>query len=207
MRKPLAVIVSVAAALIAACTESTGPPRARSPDLAFAVSSQSIGDHILRHRTTAPALETYQVRFWVVRGQKTTVNVGYVGGGQFLRLEFAAGTLFRRPDGTLFGDGEGVEITLTLDPTRLLFNLEPSGLQFSDESPVRLNLWYQNADPDLNADGQVDGTDDTIRQEYLGVWYQAALGAPWEAQLTDKIPSEKRFRSDLFHFSGYAISW
>ncbi|MDP3772910.1 MAG: hypothetical protein Q8Q85_01430 [Gemmatimonadales bacterium] len=205
MRKRLAVTIA-AVALIAGCTESTGPPRAAPPNWAVAASS-GVERHILRQAATAPPLETYETRVWVVQGRRTRVQVDYVGGRNFLRLEFPADALFQRPDGTRFKEGEGIEITLTIDPTRLLLYLEPSGLVFSDESPARLNIWYGNADADLNRDGLVDGTDSTIEQSYLGMWYQASPGEPWETWPEDHIKYQKRFRTDLYHFSGYAVSW
>lgn len=215
MGKHLAAILVAMAWLTGACADTTGPPGPARPtwELSSPSRDSDVERHMLRQSAAAPALETYEVWFQAARGRRTSVQIDYqtIGGSRnaerFLQLDFPADALLRRPDGTPFQDGDGVTITVSVDPTRFLVNLEPSGLVFDPDAPVRLQIWYNRADGDLNRDGRVDAADAATQRDRLGIWYRDSPGTPWSRWAAAHFSSEKRFRTDLVHFSGYAVSW
>ncbi len=98
-------------------------------------------------------------------------------------------------------------ITLTIDPVLFHVEFQPSGLQFSQQHPAELKLWYKNADPDLNGDGQVDHVDEAIRQNLLGVWLGSDGGSTWVEIASEHDLWIRRFETHLFHFSGVVTSY
>lgn len=213
------IAVLAAALFCGACTDATGPPQGTPALASLAVAGRAAGveEHILWQSVTAPPLEAYELSFWAVRGRKASIRIDYAEAqspdqdhtknGKFLRLDIPADALLSYPDGTPFEDGDAVLVSISVDPSRFLVQLEPSGLVFDPASPARLQIWYGNADADLNRDGEVDETDEAIGRDWLRMWYQAGPGAPWSAWDAVHTKAEKRFMADLIHFSGYAVSW
>ena len=69
-----------------------------------------------------------------------------------------AGSLLALPDGTPILPGDSVLIQVSVvDPTEMLFDLEPTGLKFNPAAPARLKIHYDHAGGDLNDDGVADG--------------------------------------------------
>ena len=99
-----------------------------------------------------------------------------------------------------------MQITLTLDPVTLKVEFQPAGLQFSTRAPASLKFWYLAADPDLNGDGVVDATDDGLYPQ-LCIWYTPDPTSPWTRLSSHVDPRQKWVATDLYHFSGYAVSW
>lgn len=223
MGKRAKLCLVATAVLCGACADTTGPPRPASlASYRQDGRAPSVERHILRQGAAGRALETYRVELWVVRGRSATVQVDYQARGgrgddgdddgkarrdKFLIIDFPANTLLRYPDDTAFRWGDSVRVTVSIDATLLLVHLEPSGLVFNPLAPVRLTIWYGNAAQDFDDDGRVDENDLAIEQDWLGLWYQERPGMPWSPWTAEHFKAEKRFRTWLYHFSGYAVSW
>ncbi len=76
---------------------------------------------------------------------------------------------------------------------------------FSSSSPAQLAFWYQDANPDMNGDGVVDGADQLIKQN-LAV-YSKSGGSSWGKLLSRNDPTQQVVGAEVLHFSQYAVSW
>ena len=195
-----------------ACEDTTGPVNDRAvpgPQLSWSAAAQT---RILQQSASAPPLEAYSVSFWAFVGKTSTVRVRYQPaapesqGDPFLRFEIPKQGLATSADGTRLRRGDSVYITLTIDAVSLDVHFEPSGVSFSKIWPAALTIWYGNANPDLNGDGLVDGTDQTLA-ERLAVWSQTRKTQRWH-KLASKNNTRRKFVSArLYHFSEYAVCW
>ncbi len=152
--------------------------------------------------------DLFSVSFYAIRGEEREINVELnteTGTIKFLELEITEPTY--RPDGSQIAWGDSVLITVTIDPTNLAIDLQPSGIQFGNNYPTELELSYKAAGLDLNADGAVNYTDKYIENNLLGIWMQEQVGDPWEFIPGDHNADAKEFEVFLDHFSGYAVSW
>lgn len=220
----------IAAAVTAACVEGTGPPvKEPLPEQAlhFAQWSPTVvrdgfrsrvepagargNGRALRTPAAGPAVATTYVSFWATPAETRSVRIDYTGAdgstGPFLELTIPAGALAKDPKGRKFGPRDSVLIEVFVDTVTLVVRLEPTGLVFSKSTPAQLQMWYQGANADLDADGDVDSQDGYIEQVLLGVWYQEETADPWSALTADHNLAEKWYRLALLHFSGYAVSW
>ena len=167
--------------------------------------------HILRQSPTAPPLETYQVSFWAYKGKASTVTVNYQpaagqwGGQPFLRFDIPKHGLAAGTDGARLGRGDSVWVTLTIDSVNFSVHFRPSGVLFSNNSPANLTIWYENADPDLNGDGVVNGQDKQVERQ-LAFWYHAAQ-TRWSELSSHNDTTQLFVSTALYHFSEYAVSW
>src|SRR5437762_2210685 len=84
--------------------------------------------------------------------------------------------------------------------------LEAYRVSFSKIWPAALTLWYGNADPDLDGDGEVDATDQTLAQ-HLAVWSQTRKTQPWLKLASNNNANRKFVAARLYHFSEYAVCW
>jgi hypothetical protein len=202
-----------ALALFAAgCSDGVGPhPAAVRPPL-YDMTVSSPGTHILRQSPTAPRLQTYQVSFWAKRGTQTTIFVNYRRApGQwlpdpFLRFKIPINGLVAGAGGVPLDRGDSVRITLTIDTVSFNVVFQPSGVLFSKSSPARLAIWYQNADPDLDGDGDVDADDQTL-EEQLAIWHRGTKAEAWKQVRSKNDTTEKLVTAALYHFSQYAVAW
>lgn len=168
--------------------------------------------NILRLDGTAPPLVSSEATFWARTDEDREVRLFFqdeVGGEgeEYLRLKIPAGALLRRPDGTGFAAVDSVEVTVrVVDPARILFELEPAGLQFDPDRPAELRLDYAEADDDLNDDGVVDVEDEELELE-LAIWRQASPGAPFVRLFTLQAEELDELEADLPGFSRFAIAY
>jgi hypothetical protein len=209
-------LISLGLVLLAAtaCREAAAPaswqgaPALQADVLGAEISAPTAGSqlHILKQGTTAPQLETYQVSFWAVKGRASGVKVKYQDGHQFLQFDIPKAGLASGAGGARLRTGDSVLITLSIDAATFDLDFQPAGVQFSSRSPATLQLWFANANPDLNGDGVVDATDDLLSQQ-LDFWYQATTSDPWVRLSSQRDLAQKWVLTDLYHFSGYAVSW
>lgn len=178
---------------------------------------------MLRQAAGAPALETYQLSFWVRRDKGTKIRVNYLpaagerdrdedgdrDGDRFLKFEVPEGSLVSWPgSGNQLKKRDSVLITLTIDTVLLSVHFEPSGLKFKQSRPAKLTIWYGNADPDLNADGAVNNADRVLANQ-ISIWNEDDHG---KHRKVKRIKSQndwarREVTGPLHHFSGYGISW
>ena len=76
-----------------------------------------------------------------------------------------------------------------------------------DDDPAVLTVWYTGANGDYDGDGDVDKYDYYIESDLMGMWWQRGPGYPWYRLSAEQSLSERWFRSELEHFSGYAVAW
>jgi len=197
------LLLAALAGATGSCSDSSGPDDGpRPPDQI----------HIVQLAEGSAPLYNAADSFYAVRGEDREVRVFFqdeVGGPgeEYLRLRIDAPTLLARPDGTPVAAGDSVLIHVrVLDPAQMLFELEPSGLEFNPLVPARLVIHYEHADDDLNEDGAVDEEDGTI-EETLAIWRQETPGDPFvrlgsvlSADLDEAV-------AGLTGFSRYALAY
>lgn len=200
-------IVSIALALALGCSSDDSP----APD---APGSERPPDEltVARLATTAPPLEESTVSFWAIKGESAEQKLYFLDAGgergeEYLSLKLDKETLQLRPDGSAIAEGDSVLITISVeDPALLVFDLQPTGLQFSAEKPAELRIRYAHADDDLNDDGDVDEEDNHL-ETILGIWRQEHPGDPFVRLGSVKVANEKQLRAELQGFSRYAIAY
>jgi len=102
--------------------------------------------------------------------------------------------------------GDSVRITLTIDTVLFNVDFQPSGVVFSKSSPAQLAIWYENANPDLNGDGDVDAVDEALKQQ-LAIWYKGSKADPWRQLWSKNDATQELVTAALYHFSQYAVAW
>ena len=199
--------VAIAMALAIGCSSDptsspNDPGSERPPD----------GLTVARLATTAPPLEESTVSFWAVKGRSVEQKLYFLDsedqrGEEYLALKLEDESLSQRPDGSAIAEGDSVLITITVeDPALLLFSLQPTGLKFSASKPAELRIRYDQADDDLNEDGDVDGEDDSL-ESILGIWRQELPGDPFVRLGSVKVEGQEELEADLQGFSRYAIAY
>ena len=199
------LLVTAFTALTLACSDSGGPddnePSRPPSEL-----------NILRLSDTSPPLLNPVVSFYAVRGENIEARIffddGQGGQGEeYLRLKLDDASLLTYPDGTEFVEGDSVLITIrVVDPAQTLFELEPSGLKFSPDDPAELKIRYQEADDDLNGDGEVD-VDDIELELTLAIWRQESPGDPFVRLGTVLLDDIDEVKTTLEGFSRYALAY
>jgi hypothetical protein len=155
--------------------------------------------------TSANAVPVKQASFWAVRGQNRKVEMDYADGEEFLEFEVRNRSLLRRPDGTLFQEGDSVLVTVSLDPTnRIVVFFEPSGLVFNPIDPARLKINYKEADQDIDGDGDEDAADQQL-EAALRIWQQEQPGSLWMPTLTFRIDDDD-MEARVLSFTGFAMA-
>lgn len=183
------------------CSDSTGPEPGKVDDeLEF-----------VRFPATPP-VETLQASFWAVKGENRELEIDYlpdeVGqeAEEFLEFEVPGNGLLRRPDGSLFAEGDSILITVTLSSDgRFLFDMQPSGLEFDPDHPARLEITYRGLDDDLDGDGDVDSDDDDLESR-LRVWKQERSGEPWFPVGTLHVEDFDEIEGEITGFTGFCIA-
>ena len=199
--------VAIAMALAIGCSSDptsspNDPGSERPPD----------GLTVARLATTAPPLEESTVSFWAVKGRSVEQKLYFLDsqgqrGEEYLALKLEDESLSQRPDGSAIAEGDSVLITITVeDPALLLFSLQPTGLKFSASKPAELKIRYDQADDDLNEDGDVDGEDDSL-ESILGIWRQELPGDPFVRLGSVKVEGQEELEAELQGFSRYAIAY
>jgi hypothetical protein len=197
------VLLALLLAGLGGCSDSTSPGDANRPS----------GDlNIVQLDASAPALLNPDTSFYAVQGQDREVRISFqaAGGGEgeeFFRLRVRPGSLQNRPDGTPIAAGDSVLITVhVVDPARILFDLEPSGLTFSSAEPAELKIHYNHADHDFNDDGSVNVFDDQIKSQ-LAIWRQETLSDPFIKVGSVNVEESEEINADILGFTRYAIAY
>ena len=199
------LIVAALAVSVLSCSDSGAPNGDETSKPASELT-------VVRLRGDSPPLFNPEVSFYAVRGQNREARLFFDdgqgrAGDEYLSLLVDAASLLAYPDGTKFADGDSVLITIrVVDPARSLFELEPSGLQFSPQDPARLRIRYQRVDTDLNADGKVDVADVQL-ESTLAIWRQETLGDPFVRLGTVLLKDLDEAEATLEGFSRYALAY
>jgi len=203
-RSGLAVAIAIG---IWACSDSAGPVDPSSPGDSRPPTSLNI----VHHSGIAPEVDT-AVSFYAVRGSGREAALFYrtatgERGEEFVRLKLDQASLLARPDGSPVAEGDSVLITMrVVDPTLLLVEFAPAGLQFSPAHPAELEMRYLEADNDFNEDGLHDSTDNAIERA-LGIWRQETPGQPFVRLSSALTTADRSVRSSITGFTRYALAY
>ncbi len=198
----LAIVALVASTL--SCSDTSGPGGGETKNPTELT--------IVRLAAASPPLFNPVDSFYAKRGENREVRIFFAdvqgqAGEEYLRLRVDAPSLLARPDGTLFQDGDSILIhVVVVDPTQLLFEMQPSGLTFSSSAPARLTIHYDHANDDFNEDGKVDQEDNSI-ETTLGIWRQETLADPFVRLGSAVFKDLKEIDADLNGFSRYALAY
>lgn len=170
---------------------------------------------ILELDATAPPLAATATTFWAKKGQDTEARlyyrprVGSLDSTEFLRFKVASQSLLAYPDGSPIAQGDSVLITITVPNPRAFFaNFQPAGLRFSSTVPARLEWEIEEADDDLDDDGDVDAVDTQLIQS-LRIWRQPTPGSSFTALLTELEIEDDEIEVDanITSFSNYVVAY
>jgi hypothetical protein len=201
------LVAALLAAGVVACSSDNFTP---SADDGPAEKSESLLSVIAVAPTALP--EATVVSFYAVKGQSReqrlyTVKPDGSRGDEYLRFTVGGSTLLTRPDGSPFANRDSVLISITvLDQTRMMFQFEPSGLQFNPGSPAQRRSSYAGAEGDLDHDGDHDGADDSLETR-LAIWRQETPGTPFQRLSSLVSTSDHDVRASITGFSRYAVSY
>jgi hypothetical protein len=189
--------------MVGSCSDESGPNDDTKPPSEL---------NVIHVAPTSTPLFNPSATFYAKRGEDREVRIFFQdeAGGQgeeYLRLRVDAQSLLALPDGTPVLEGDSVQIGVrVVDPTQMLFELTPSGLQFNPLEPALLKIHYDHANGDLNDDGSVDGEDDSL-ESTLSIWRQEQLGDPF-VRLTSVLSVEiDEAEAELTGFSRYALAY
>lgn len=203
IRLPLVMVAAAAVAL--ACSDGatpTAPPVVKPPGQ-LTILPLAAG-HL--------PLYADSVRFWAVKGQNREGSIYFQDGSggrgeRYAQLQVEAEALLQRPDGTLFGPGDSVLITLkAVDPDSIYFEFRPAGLKFDPAHPAQLSIEYGEAGNDLNEDGIVN-QQDTVIQKSLAIWRQPNPGDDFVQLQSVNFEDAREIEADVTGFSRYAIAY
>ena len=150
--------------------------------------------------------------FYAVKGDDRELVLRYQPeepgeeGEEFLEFRVPGDGLLRRPDGTLFAEGDSVLIRVEVaEDGRFLFDFQPSGLVFDPDHAPRLRVTYEAVGGDLDGDGDDDLEDDEFEED-LGLWKQEAPGGLWYPVGVIKLEDFDEIDGEIFGFTGFAIA-
>ena len=186
-----------------ACSDSTAPPD----------TTRNPGElNVVRLDALTPPLFNPVDSFYAKKGEDRELRIYFqdeVGqsGEEFLRLSVPAPSLLARPDGTPFQAGDSVLIKVSVvDPTEILFDMEPAGLTFDPAEPARLKIEYVHANHDFNEDGVMTVQDTQIKHS-LALWRQETPSDPFVRLGSVNEESLEEISADILGFTRYAIAY
>lgn len=194
------------AAALAACTDSGAPGDG---------GVKPPGDlTIIRLPASSPPIYNPVDSFYALKGEDRELRIYFMEavddtsqGEEYLRFRVDAGSLLRRPDGTLIQVGDSVLITVrVIDPAQIYFEFEPSGLTFNPALPAQLKIEYAETGGDLDDDGDVDTDDDDIEQ-VIDLWKQEQAGQDFLKLGAVTIEELDEIEADILGFTRYAIAY
>lgn len=197
------LLVAALAGVVASCSDSSGPTDGTRPPAAL---------NVVHVAATSTPLFNPVDSFYAVRGVDREASIYFQdadgqAGEEYLRLRIDAPTLQALPDGTPIAVGDSVLIHIrVVDPSQMLFELQPSGLKFNPAVPARLKIHYDHADGDLNDDGVVTSADSLI-EGTLAIWRQEQPGDPFVRLGSALSVDLDEADADLLGFSRYALAY
>jgi hypothetical protein len=187
--------------LLAVACDSTGPDEVPADELTF-----------LSLAANAPPLESSVLQFYAVRGEAREGALFFQDeqgqrGDEFLRIKFEDDAILTDANGLPVAPGDSVLITITaVDPSRILFDFQPSGIVFNPTEMPLLEISYEEAEDDLDDDGDVDEDDLEIERE-LSIWRQETLTSPFVRLFSVTLEDLDEIRAEIPGFTRYAIAY
>lgn len=169
--------------------------------------------HFVVQGSTAPPLYAESTSFWATYDGDREARLYYQGaspgdsGEELLRFTVPAGALARRPNGTVFGPGDSILITIKADTSQFIFTFEPTGLQFDPLNAARLRVQFVEANQDFDADGKIT-TSDSIAKSKLVFWRREPTDTVWTS-ITGSLVFEEldEIEGSITSFTEYAVAW
>jgi hypothetical protein len=190
-----------AIAVLVACSSVDGPPPPVPTSQLHFVLQDSLY-HLLADSAS----------FYAKVGEDRRVELFYRGyssdtGEAFLQFEVHAASLLKRPDGSAFGPGDSILITVTVpDTNKFDFVFSPSGLQFNPADPARLHIEYNYSNHDYNGDGQ-HTTEDDRAKTLLNIWRREPPDTLWTSAGATNSEEFEELETAILSFSHYAVAW
>ena len=197
------LLLALSAGTAASCSDSSAPPYDTRPPADLSVVHGAASSTPLFNPT---------VSFYAKRGEDREARIYFqdeVGGQgeEYVRLLVSATSLLATPDGLPIAPGDSVLITMSVvDPSEMLFDMQPTGLKFSPLKPAELKIHYDHANGDLNDDGTIDSRDTTI-EHTLAIWRQENLGDPFVRLTSVLTIATDEADAELTGFSRYALAY
>lgn len=134
------------------------------------------------------------------RGESSRLTVSYEryygDSEEFLRLDMQDESLFLRPNGTPFRNGDSVQIKAVMHPVKLMVTFSPAGLVFNPGEPPELRIRYHGA-----------VTSQIAPAAGIQLWRQEGPGQPWlRVRSVQFDGTEIRTRVDLGGFTRFALA-
>jgi hypothetical protein len=197
------LLVATLLAVTISCSEGSGPTDNSRPPEEL---------NVVQVPATNGALFNPVDSFYAKKGENREVRIFFQdesgeAGEEYLRLLVDAQSLLARPDGTPFFAGDSILIGVrVVNPSQMLFEFSPSGLQFSPLEPARLKIHYDHAGGDINDDGSVDAEDESLELR-LAIWRQEQPGDPFVRLTSLLAQAVDECDADLTGFTRYALAY
>jgi hypothetical protein len=168
--------------------------------------------NLVRLDQNSPPILNPEQSFYAVQGEDRELRISFqdTSGGEgeeYFRLRVRPASLLARPDGSPILAGDSVLITVRIvDPANILFEMEPTGLTFSQDEPAEVKIHYNHADHDFNDDGTINAADNQIKNA-LAIWRQETPADPFVRLGSINEVTLEEINADVFGFSRYAISY
>lgn len=150
--------------------------------------------NVLRFAAGASPLKTYDTTFVAHQGWKQHFVIFHEDGNYFMVLDVPASAQFVDPNGNPIPNGETVDITVHVDSTHVSFEFGPHGSYFTGKRPVLLWIYLKYVDLE-GASGDP------------AAWYQPNTDTTWTALPSTIDKAGNWIKTELRHFSNYAIAW
>jgi hypothetical protein len=192
MRRWLFALVALA---VVGCSDQTISEPDPQPQSLLGINLGLGGLTFFRFESSAYAAAEKSGSFWAVKGQDRQLTLKYSDTGtEFVRFEVNANSLYRRPNGALFQDGDSILISVTVDASgRMRYAFQPSGLKFNSSAPARLTLDYSRAD----AVSKLLGAPLIFRRDY---WWLGWFPVPTINLFGTAV------QTDVNHFTDFALA-
>ena len=135
--------------------------------------------------------------FWAVPGQARSITLRYTDtGAEFMHFEVGPNSLTST---------DSVEISVQVDANGdFAFHFEPSGLKFNPDAPALLRAEYSRINGDVNADGDVD-TSDQLLTIHAGFWKRELPLLPWVKIFSVSL-NQTVERAKIYDFTSFGMA-
>ena len=183
--------VALFAAILLSCSDADQVSPPTQPAL--------LTDHLTFVRFSADAFAAAEKSgsFWAVPGESRALLLRYADTGEeFVRFTVGAASLLT---------SDSVLISVEVDAAGVLaFHFQPSGLQFNERAPAVLQINHARANPDIDADGDVDLIDTTLGLQ-AGIWKRELPILPWIKLPSINLTSDIE-QADVYDFTSFGMA-
>ena len=200
-------LFTIAAAGVVRWPWPAPPARRTSPWLSRRRGSTSCGSRPVTRRSGITVDS-----FMAVKGQgrstgSTSPMMTAAPARSTSRFKLDGQSLLAYPDGTPFGAGDSVRITIrVVNPDSIYFQFEPAGLTFDPAHPAQLKIEYAETGGDFNEDGTGDARRHRHRA-YPGHLAAARASDSFTRLQSIRVEEQEEIDASLLGFTRYAIAY